>query len=121
MPKIKMLRTLGTQAHKKDGIPFNRVDERDVPYQEGQTYDVSQEVADKLFEKKLAEHADSFHAVPQAASLRGVPPEHVSQTDEAEAIKTIGKLKDKEQLQHLVDHDSRANVKEAARKRLAAL
>jgi hypothetical protein len=121
MPTIKMLRTLGTKAHKQHRVPFNKVDGADRPFQEGETYDVEEEVANTLIERKLAERTERMHAVPQVANLRGVPDQHVSQTDEADALATINKLRNKEALQQIVEHDSRPAVKEAARKRLGAL
>ena len=118
MPKVKMLRNTGTKWHKERKVPLL---EGGKLYEVNKEYDVTDDVAKVLFKEGLAETVGTFHAVPEGSPLRGVPQEHVSQTDEAEALSTINKLKNKDALQNIVDHDSRPAVKEAARKRLGAL
>lgn len=45
----------------------------------------------------------------------------VHQSNVAEAIATIENMRSKDKLQHVIDNDPRPTVKEAAKKRLAAL
>lgn len=45
----------------------------------------------------------------------------VSDTNADEAIESIGRMRSKDRLQHVIDNDKRSTVKEAAQKRLEAL
>lgn len=61
-------------------------------------------------------------AVAKAPEIKGVEEESpVSQSNADEAIASIATMRSKDKLQHIIDNDTRVTVKEAAKKRLAAL
>lgn len=120
MPKVTMLRNLAPIFYRENECSDALEANDNKPHRAGEVYEVSQKFSELVISKGLAEAGEPVRAVPAHAAIRGVPAE-VSQTDEAEALATIAKLKNKEHLQQVVDHDSRPAVKEAARKRIAAL
>lgn len=62
-----------------------------------------------------------FSGKPGAAATGDADDSPVSDTNATEAIATVEKMRSRDRLQHVIDNDPRVTVKEAARKRLAAL
>jgi hypothetical protein len=118
MPKVIVLRNLGSAYHKQHGIPLH--DGKQL--EEGKEYDVTNDVAKTLFQDKLAEPAGTFRGVAGPAPIHGVPEESpVSDSNADEAITQIGTMRSKDKLQHIIDNDKRVTVVDAAKKRIAQL
>lgn len=138
MKKLKLLLNIGTADKEKLGLKET---------QEGKTVSVGEKVAQELLSRGWAapegEDAPVASAVKPSrqatAAPAGVPvairddddsagdtssdadTSPVSASNATEAIDQIGRMRSRDRLQHVVDNDPRMTVKDAARKRLAAL
>ena len=121
--KVTILRTPGVPLLKKLGA-----DDRRDELVEGAVVDVSSNLANALFDRKLAEAGDVVQGTPPPAALQGVPSQpappaksEVADLNAPEATEKIAGMRSKEKLQAIVDSDPRSSVQEAAKKRITEL
>ena len=115
--KLKLRTSLGTKDTKAFGLGGK-------PLERGAVVDVTTAQAEAMRKKYKAvfDESETVRGVAATPAVRGVPEESpVSDTNAADAIEAIGRMTSKEKLQHIADNDPRVTVKDAAKKRLAAL
>lgn len=115
--KLLIHKNIGSGLLKELGFP------KETKLLKDDVVDVTDDQGKKLLERGRAEvvTTERLKAVHSDAAHHEAEVSPVSQSNIADAIATIENMRSKDKLQHVIDNDPRATVKEAGKKRLASL